>query len=349
MGEEVHGERPLPEEAYMVRVLVVGAGEIGSRHLQALVKVNEESLIFIYEPNTENLKRSLNRVEEEKARSVSRAYRVEFIVLKDLSNISLKIDIAIISTNSKVRRKILDQLIGCGIAIENIILEKLLFNRAEDYREIPTSFGGINSNVYCNQWMSSSYPFMRLKQWIGDFGSIQVKVSGSRWGLESNAVHFIDYFDFLFDRKEKLSLKGEKIVGMSRSKRPGCVQLFGEISISAGSRGSILLESFDHGYMERQIRIQIATDVSGQFDIDMSDKGTVSVRRVNGGHIDVQDFNLELQSNLTQFHVSDLMTTGECKLPRYSHSMVHHLLLIDAASRYFLRNGISIEQGLPIT
>ena len=48
----------------MLNIILIGAGELGSRHLQGLVKVNHMLNIWVIDPSSESLARAEERLEE---------------------------------------------------------------------------------------------------------------------------------------------------------------------------------------------------------------------------------------------------------------------------------------------
>lgn len=334
----------------MIKILVVGAGQIGSRHLQALTNLIEDACIYIREPNKAKLQVALERIEDAKQRSVYGMKEIEFRVIQSYAEMDKKIDVAIIASNSRQRMNILKEIVSEKIEIDHLILEKVLFSKLEDYHELPQLFSGNISNIYCNQWLSSSYPFKRVKAWLGHYNSIEMEVTGARWGLECNAVHFIDYFDFLLDRKLDLSILNQNIVHSTKSKRLGYIQLFGDIFISAEQKGTIKLESVDEDRLEGVIFIKITTDTRKQCSIEINFfDNSMELKKIIGNNFILEKFKLPYQSQLTNFFVNDLMTTGLCELPDYVSSRKHHLVTFEAFMEYFERIGFDLTEGLPIT
>ena len=85
----------------MVNIAIIGAGQIGSRHLQALSQLNRITDIQIVDPNYKSLERARERflqVQESKY-----VQKVEYLNnIKDLSN---NLELVIVATNSDVRKR----------------------------------------------------------------------------------------------------------------------------------------------------------------------------------------------------------------------------------------------------
>ena len=89
------------------KIILVGCGNIGSRHLQALTKLNGEYLIEIIEPNDEAVLLAKLRLGEMKYDENLK----KIVWKKSISKNTKNSDIVIIATNSKNRVKIIDELL----------------------------------------------------------------------------------------------------------------------------------------------------------------------------------------------------------------------------------------------
>lgn len=90
----------------MKKIAIIGAGQLGSRHLQALSKVRDEATLYIVDPLEESLKISERRFHEVK--SVNK----KLVSLKEISDLPKELEFVIISTNSKERLGVLKELVA---------------------------------------------------------------------------------------------------------------------------------------------------------------------------------------------------------------------------------------------
>ena len=76
----------------MLKSLLVGAGDIGKRHLESLININQDKRIYVLDPSKEI------RYE------ISNKYKLDYIFIKESSkDLPENIDICIISTTAKNR------------------------------------------------------------------------------------------------------------------------------------------------------------------------------------------------------------------------------------------------------
>ena len=90
----------------MKKLAIIGAGQLGSRHLQGLAQINFEASIEVVDPNKTSLEIAKQRFKEcpDNQNIISASY------FQTLSSLSYDVDIAIIATGSKFRFQVLKNL-----------------------------------------------------------------------------------------------------------------------------------------------------------------------------------------------------------------------------------------------
>ena len=91
----------------MNTVIIIGGGNIGSRHLQAFGKANVELQIVVIDPSQTSLDTCKTRWEE----VGSANEEVKVLFQRDYSNLPKEIDFAVVSTNSEHRLSALKNLL----------------------------------------------------------------------------------------------------------------------------------------------------------------------------------------------------------------------------------------------
>ena len=103
-------------------ILLIGAGEIGSRHLQALMLLGEECNITVIDPSQKSLDTAKQR-----ALQVNSSEENNVFYTQSLSAIKVKeFDCTIIATSAAHRYAVLESLIEIA-KTRHIIFEKILF------------------------------------------------------------------------------------------------------------------------------------------------------------------------------------------------------------------------------
>ena len=96
-------------------ILIIGIGNIGSRHLESLVK-SSKCKIFVFDSS----KKQINKIKKK--------YRNKLYYLKNLEDIKEEIFLVIISTNADIRHKILYKVLE-RMNVKNVLLEKIVFQK----------------------------------------------------------------------------------------------------------------------------------------------------------------------------------------------------------------------------
>ena len=109
-------------------ILLVGCGEIGSRHLQALAKMEIPIRIWAIDPSSISLKTAKVRFEEIPINKNIQSIKFESEIPENLDHI----DLCIISTTSKIRFFVFKQIID-KVSCKNFIFEKVLFQKEEHF------------------------------------------------------------------------------------------------------------------------------------------------------------------------------------------------------------------------
>ena len=125
-----------------LRILLVGAGQIGSRHLQALASVDSVTEVVAVDPSDSSLHRAKSLWLETKGSS----YKTLSLV-SSLDQLSGTFDLCILATNSSHRFELLKSVIRLGI--KYILAEKVLFQSLHQLSK---------SLELCNSWSVKFYP-----------------------------------------------------------------------------------------------------------------------------------------------------------------------------------------------
>jgi len=296
----------------MSRVLIIGAGQIGSRHLQGVKLAQHPLDIWVCDVNKESL-----RIAEERYNQVtsSVAHQVHFVT--DMDKVPFDIDVAIIATGSKPRAHIVKYLLQTH-NVFYMVLEKFLFPRIVEYDEIENLIAehGVKTYVNCVRRMWEMYDF--IKQHLDPNYPVKMAHYGGDWGLCCNSIHYIDIFMYLTNSTEyQLNIDG-LIPEISPSKREGYIELMGKEFITVSNGCQLALEA-DPTY----------TGTSA----DIIDNGpTHFIINESKGQVQINDKEYEIpvlyQSALSGKLVDELLANGTCALTTYSESAKYHKIFL---------------------
>lgn len=322
----------------MVKLAIIGAGQIGSRHLQALSKLHFNCEIFIVDPSVESIALAQNRFNE----TYTKDFLIKLYVANQLSELPKDISLAIIATNADCRRDVLEYLL-LNTDIKYYIIEKVLFQKVEDYFYVKEliSTKNIKAWVNCPRRMWKLYK--NLKREKNDEQLLHVSVTGSNWGFASNSIHFLDLISFFNGtvnyQIDSLSLENKII----ETKRKGFYDFFGNLSgrFENGTRFSIT--SIDGN----QIPFMVCLHFTNSVYVIRDWEGDY-YKSESKNEFQKNSFEVEYQSSLTNIVVNEIIQTGSCSLAPIMDSIEFHLPFITELQREIRKINFKF-QNCPIT
>ncbi len=321
-------------------ILIVGAGELGSRHLQGLLKITLPTFIEVLDTNTASLDRCKLRASEvlHSTNILGISYH------NDQSSISKEIDICIVATTSNVRLDVIRSIVGCT-NIKYFILEKILFQNEADFEIASRIFKENNIKAWINCPRRTFKLYNNIKNLINAGDKITMSVLGGDWGLACNSIHFIDLFSY-FTRTVDFEYRLSGITQITNSKRAGFYEFGGTIFIRNSNMSELILHSRLNNKSETQI--QIITDKNTWF-IDESNEEVKTYNENNGWKSNMQSFKMPFQSNLTNIYCEEILNNNNSILPEYFYYEEMHRKMILEFSKVFHDNNFSSSIGCPIT
>jgi len=324
----------------MIKLLLVGAGQLGSRYLQGLKLINQDVTIEVVEPNLNAQKVAYERYEQIKGND----HVVNLSFFKNLSEASEQIDIAIIATNADHRFNIVTELLKTK-TLRFLILEKVLFQKLEEYNLSSELIKTKNIDCWVNHTRREFPFYKKLKNVLSEEKQISFSVQGGDWGLACNGLHFIDLVSYLAN-SDRLTLNKEYLNDkIYPSKRMGYIEVQGTLIGKLGAHSFSLYSNESPGVH----LITIASD-NYRYIIDET-KGII--RRASAGNQwnweEWQEKIVYFQSELTHTIVEDILTKGHCQLPTYAEAMALHKPFIAALLEFYNKLTNGKHDRLPIT
>ncbi len=292
--------------------LLVGAGALGSRHLQSLAADAHIKHVDVIEPNEDAHCVALARWGEI-AGSASKTLR--FCKLGELKRTP---DAAIIATPSKGRLAILEDVLGTGT--KYVLCEKVLFQTEAELRAAVTIVAQAGADVRVNHVYRYAPPFDELGgRLIKHQINLDIMVGGP--GMGSNLIHFLDLFGFL-SRAEIAALSVELDRPLLASKRGPAYAEFTGSATARTTRGDRLSVRYGRDSVPSSPRMTIAIGAA-RIVIDEG-AGTVLA---NDGELRTNRFTSPRVSSLTA-RILRKMVEGTCPLPRIHDSESANLMML---------------------
>jgi predicted dehydrogenase len=306
----------------MKKILLIGAGNIGSRHLQALGKSHIPLTIGVVDPSRQALEISKQRFAEVKKKNGSR--RVEYY--ESLDCVKGQFDVGIVATSSDIRKEIVQELLR-RVDVKFLMLEKVAFQNTRDFESVIK----LLKSKHVKAWVNLPrrvIPFYReMKKEIKPHEQVFYTVQGGDWGLACNAIHFIDHLCFLIEETDYEVSCHTLDRDVKESKRKGFVEFTGALHCHFYNGSELNLISQNGS---RQPPLTTIMGKSVLYAIE-EEKGSARVsHEENGWKLEKTPFRLYYQSELTNKLVEEIINTGNCGLTPIEESYLIHKPLLES-------------------
>lgn len=303
------------------QVALIGAGQLGSRHLQGLARLGLPCEIDVVDPSPDALNVARQRFSEVPVNSCIQAVRYHSCV----AALPARIHYVVVATGADVRLAVLQQLLP-GREVQAMLLEKVLFQRLGDYAlaQALLTASGTRTWVNCSR---------RLYPIYGDIAAFfaseplrEFRVVGGAWGLGCNSIHFIDLLGKLTGQAPTVVSTQGLDADLVPSKRKGFMEFTGslrgragatqfEIASWAGSSARLLLT------MRSDSRTCVVDEAAGQaFMLDSTTTGGWETR----------SFQIPWLSQISTSIATGILAQGHCGLTPFAQSTDYHLPLLAA-------------------
>ncbi|WP_289663055.1 Gfo/Idh/MocA family oxidoreductase [Flavobacterium panacagri] len=321
------------------KCLIIGAGQLGSRHLQGLVKYLEQLEIYVLDPSESSLK-----VAQEREKEINHIHRL--IYTKLWSDLPQYFDLVIVATSANVREQIINKLLEKH-KVKFLILEKVLFQDLDAYQRISLLLDQYNTITYVNHPRRMFQSYNELKESIQTNGLNIYNIVGGNWGLGCNALHFLDLLVYISGKKIReisVSTVEDEII---KSPREGFVEFTGTLTGYLEDKSPFSITSFKADISP--ITVTICNNEQRFFIQEGGTPQVYSLELNNSFKLFNRDFRIQYQSELTSIIVRELFEVGFCSLPSFAEARHTHELFIKAMLEKYNKIAGLQTKVLPIT
>lgn len=280
----------------MANLLLIGAGQIGTRHLQAVARCGAVGGIRIVEKSEAGRRLAATRwAETGDKRPIPECHEA----LDDVSQGWA--EIAIVATSATGRRAIVEDLLRLGV--RRILIEKLAFQHPRDYDQVLERSG--DASIYVNCIYRYAPILQDIRKRLANSGSFEIIIDAGDIGMATNLPHWTDILSYIGGspvEEMRISIEGTA----RESKRGGGLREFsGEAVAVAG--GGVLRINCRGPVRAPKFRIQ-------------SDGFWVEIDESSGSiHSDIIDlcatgFSAPMVSQTTAVVIRQMLV-GSCELP----------------------------------
>lgn len=311
------------------RVLVVGCGNLGIRHLQAVAALPMVREIEVVDPKPEALEGGRRFLSD----MPKRQSPVSFRWVSSIEEASPQGDLCIVVTHAKGRAPLVCD-IASHLGYRAFLIEKVVSQSAAEYDQLLSFSKAKKLSIWVN-CKSRAYPIHKyIKRRVGSNGPIVFSVVGGNFGLANNGVHSADLFVF-YDETKALQEVGASIDPILHPSKRGAelFDLSGTLQAST-AKGSHFTLSFAANHNNSDTlslyapHYRCIVDHMQRWAVE-SDAGS----DWNWRPIPFEG-NL-LVSHMTKQFVTDILREGRCELPKLEDCYPAHRFILNALRPHF--------------
>ena len=315
-------------------ITLVGCGNIGSRHLQALIKLQDMVVINVVEPRRNAQKTAKTLIRQEKIKNLP-----TINWFQNISEINQKSDLVIIATNSKGRSDLIIQLLDQGN--DRFLIEKIVCQSKSEYIKLISKMKKYKAKSWINTPRRYFESYQKIKKLLGS-NNLVLNADAGNLGLGSNAFHLLDLFSW-FTNDYNIILNGNylnnKILPNKRGK--DFVEFSGTL-IGKSKNNNFLSITF---HLNENIPFTLMiTNKNMKIILNETDSKLV----VNTGK-EKLNFKTDLVSNVTEKIVRSILENDSCLLPKLENSFITHVELFKVFNKHLKKIQKRSPKLCPIT
>lgn len=312
------------------KILVVGCGQLGSRHLQAVASLENISEIHIVDPDNNSLELGKARLKEINDLNQN----IKFSWFKELNKNSTNGDLCIVATQAKGRCSLVKE-VSEMLHYRNFLIEKIVSQSVAEYEDLLSfcSKRDVLAWVNCKARAYTIHKYVKSKLKPSELITFSA-VAGNH-GLTNNGIHEVDLFVF-HDGATQLKSTGSRIDPILHPSKRGqeIFDLSGSLrgNSEKGSRFVITFaddhDCFDHITINAPSS-RFFIDHYRQFFLESYPESDWEWKR-----IELKEENW-LVSHMTKKFAFDILNSGTCELPTLLDCFPAHQFILSELLPHF--------------
>lgn len=319
-------------------IAIIGCGNLGRRHLQAAVKCTYPIDIYVYDINTDVFKLADDIVKNEEKNPET---TVNYIT--SLEQLPRELFTVVVASSANGRAETVKALLN-NSEVAYLILEKVLFQKYEDYDEIEKLLEEKRVTAYVNCPRRYFDIYHTLKELLNG-KEFKTYISGSNWGLGCNFIHMLDMISFIAGIKDlhvDISKLDDNVI---ESKRAGYKEITGTITGSIGTCKEFSVSS----YADKDADFTIYFESENERILLLESlKTCYIIGESTSWKMEKKNFDILYQSGLTNKYIESMIESKSCQLTSYKESALLHKAFIKPLTDFFAERGVK-NRLCPIT
>lgn len=319
----------------MSTVCVIGAGALGVRHLEGLLKTSIPLSITVVDPSTEALHRAKSSLQKSDVPAITFTKNIPVS----------EIDLAIVATTSGDRAEAIRRLLE-KTPVKYLLLEKILFTNERDYADM----GALLEEKKIVSWVNCPLRIMPLRRELpakiqGAPFALHIS-GGSQHGLMTNSIHYADFACTLARRTDFTVGTSLLVPKLIPAKRPGYFEIFGTLTLTFPDGSRALFTSLESPATLRRTTLEsqhiraVLREPTGEASV---------AEKTNDWKWEQHRAPIVLQSEMTGPLVEQILATGTCDLPLFQESVNIHRTILKAVRVFLDKANLNSSLEYPFT
>lgn len=316
-----------------MKVLILGAGQLGSRYLQGLVHYPQPLEIWALDVQPVSLTRAYHRWQEIGGKETTHSLRL----IQTFNELPLLIDLAIVATTADVRLQVVETLVRRS-TVRYWVLEKVLTQSIAQIEQLQQAIMGAEG-AWVNKLMRTNLRYQKLRESITTGRPIRFYIGDKSWGLASNSVHLLDFVTW-YTKENPIFIDISQLdQTWFESKRPGFYEVGGILKTTFSGGSEAIFES----RKDRESHLISLETAEWKWVIDevkgvaINQDGTI----IHG--------KFENISEVTPRLVESILKTGHCDLPTLEESIFIHRIFLKTMLEHWNKVHDRNDKIIPIT
>lgn len=325
------------------RILIVGCGQLGSRHLQAAATCPEVGAIEVVDPRPESIEAGQKRLDEMEGKNPSISYKW----FKSIDEASTGGDLCVVATQAEHRCRLI-KIVAEQLGYQKFLVEKIVAQSTAEYEDILAFSKDRQLNIWINFKGRAHPSHAHVKAALDPSEPMVLTAVGGNHGLANNGIHIADLFLFL-DGTEHIEEAGSRFDEVLHpSKRGSNVYDLSGSMWGISRKGSRIYFSFSADH-DSSVLFQVLSKTYRAVVDDVL-QWMMESRPEDGWRWHPVPFQANMRvSHMSKTFIREILTRGSCALPSLEEGYGAHLFILDQMQPHFNRLLRREEDICPVT
>lgn len=325
----------------MFSLAIIGAGQLGSRHLQALARLPLPCQINVVDPSTKSLQIARQRFDDMPANTAIGEVQYH----STIDALPRMLDYVIVATTADVRLRVIETLLKHS-SVTSMLLEKVLFQRADEYalaRQLLET-NRVRTWVNC---VNRVFPiYAEIREFFATDSLRYFQVRGGDWGLGCNSIHYLDILGMLTNALPELISTSDLDRTLAPSKRKNYQEFTG--ILRGKYSGGIEFEIASLAASSDRLQLMFRSE-SRACVFDEISGAAAFFKTEDEGAWECKNFKIPYLSETGTTIATQILSQQTCALPTFEQSTAYHLPLIRALGTHAAACNGTSSDVCPIT